>query len=45
MQKGVSGFSVTGIFPFKPEKFNDVDFIFEIAIQTPIIIDPENINE
>lgn len=45
MEKGVSGFSAAGIIPFKPENFSGLDFISETEIQTPIIIDPENVDD
>ena len=41
----VSGFAASGIFPYKPEKFSDVDFICENTIQQPVIIDHENVDE
>ena len=45
IEKGVSGFAASGIFPYKPEKFSDVDFICENTIQQPVIIDHENVDE
>jgi hypothetical protein len=45
MEKGVSGFGAAGIFPYKPEKFSDLDFVSENRIQTPLSIDPDNVDE
>lgn len=45
MEKGVPGVGAAGIFPYKPEKFSDLYFISENRIQTPVIINPENVDK
>lgn len=39
IEKGVSGFSKSGIYPFQPNKFTEDDFIPAEEVPQPIIID------